>query len=248
MNEEQKQKRYYEYVFGTKYPSKDMIVLALDRAHEIRQFEIRLYWQRSFFFWGFTLAFFTAFIFFIAEDNDESIITALCLFAISILGMFTGYAWRCMAIGAKTWQGNWELHIDYLEDDITGRLHKTMLGKPNEFFSLSNILRDFISVIIIVWVGLFILALFLLAFPISRLLEDNGYNLATCWWVIIGLAIFVGIPIGIWRWARKYWRTSEDTLPETDLNSSELTMTKRDLPDVDIMCKNCKMCRKCKCR
>jgi hypothetical protein len=33
MNEEQKQKRYYEYVFGTKYPSKDMIVLALDRAH-----------------------------------------------------------------------------------------------------------------------------------------------------------------------------------------------------------------------
>jgi hypothetical protein len=247
MNEEQKQKRYYEYVFGTKYPSKDMIVLALNRAHEIRQFEIRLYWQRSFFFWGFTLAFFTAFIFFFAEENDESIITALCLFAISILGMFTGYAWRCMAIGAKTWQGNWELHIDYLEDDITGRLHKTMLGKPNKFFSLSTILRDFISVIIIVWIILFILVLFQLAVALINIVIESHtlekWLGGDCEPFIVIMLIFIFIFIFLvclclrkpcLQWLQKRWRTSKDTLPVADLNSPELKMTKRNLPYIKI--------------
>ena len=26
------------------------------------------------------------------------------------------------------WQKNWGMHIDYLEDDITGKLHKTIMG------------------------------------------------------------------------------------------------------------------------
>ena len=36
-------KAYFKLVFGTCYPEKERIAAALKEAHEIRQFEIRLY-------------------------------------------------------------------------------------------------------------------------------------------------------------------------------------------------------------
>ncbi|MGB1182502.1 MAG: hypothetical protein ACPG4I_03720 [Candidatus Puniceispirillaceae bacterium] len=61
--ENQKQKKYFKAVFGDENPknNKKKIEAALHRAHEVRQFEICLYWQRSLFFWGFILALFGAF-------------------------------------------------------------------------------------------------------------------------------------------------------------------------------------------
>lgn len=51
LSENQKQKKYFKAVFGDENPknNKKKIEAALHRAHEVRQFEIRLYWQRSLF-------------------------------------------------------------------------------------------------------------------------------------------------------------------------------------------------------
>ena len=68
------QKAYFKEVFGTEYPERERIEAALDRAHEIRQFEIRLYWQRSLFFWGFLVVLFTGLFFLIGTKQEFSIL------------------------------------------------------------------------------------------------------------------------------------------------------------------------------
>ena len=41
-------KDYFQAIFDTEYPERERIEAALDRAHEIRQFEISLYWQKRY--------------------------------------------------------------------------------------------------------------------------------------------------------------------------------------------------------
>ncbi len=150
LSENQKQKKYFKAVFGTYYPDRERIDAALRLAHEIRQFEIRLYWQRSLFFWGFILALFTAF-FVIWEFKDMKFLESLFLLMLCYIGFFFSFAWQHLETGSKSWQKNWEMHIDYLEDDITGKLHKTTIGKTDEFFSLNSIHSDIINMFILTW-------------------------------------------------------------------------------------------------
>lgn len=129
-------KAYFKLVFGTCYPEKERIAAALKEAHEIRQFEIRLYWQRNLFFWGFILTFFASFVALLTNENQKDFIWALL--GIALIGLFTSIAWFYIEKGSGTWQKNWELHIDFLEDHITGKLHKTMLGGRRPVFFSSN--------------------------------------------------------------------------------------------------------------
>lgn len=144
---------YNRWMFGTKYPDKERMEAALEKAHEIRQFEIRLYWQRSLFFWGFEAAFFVAYIAIFSSENAEdlTLISAVIVF----MGLCTTIMWGFVAKGSKTWQENWEHHIDMLEGDITGNLYKTMLGKTNGFYSVLKIQNDFIILVGLLWAGLF---------------------------------------------------------------------------------------------
>ena len=150
LSENQKQKKYFKAVFGTYYPDRERIDAALRLAHEIRQFEIRLYWQRSLFFWGFILALFTAF-FVIWQFEEDGLLEDLLLSLLCYIGFFFSFAWKYLERGSKSWQKNWELHIDFLEDDITGKLHKTIMGKTDEFFSLNSIHNDIINMFILTW-------------------------------------------------------------------------------------------------
>ena len=73
---------------------------------------------------------------------------------IAALGFFTTCAWYYIEKGSKAWQHNWELHIDFLEDDITGKLHKTTLcldDKKDNFFSVSKITQTVIVAFGIFW-------------------------------------------------------------------------------------------------
>ena len=79
---------------------------ALDRALDIRKFEIELYWKRATYFWTF------------------------------IGATFAGYGAVQVAAGAteliktsKQWQENWENHVDMLEDGEVGPLYKTVLKR-----------------------------------------------------------------------------------------------------------------------
>ena len=146
-------KDYFQAMFDTEYPERERIEAALNRAHEIRQFEISLYWKRSLFFWGFVLTLFGVLGLMLTAEKPTSL-TDFMPVIIAPLGFFTTCAWYYIEKGSKAWMANWELHIDYLEDDITGKLHKTTLwlnGKRYNFFSASKITQTVIFAFGVFW-------------------------------------------------------------------------------------------------
>lgn len=86
-------------------------------AFETRQFEIDLFWKRSFFFWGFIAA---AFVGIAALAGKQPILSLL----ISGFGVVCSLAWTLANRGSKYWQEQWETKIEAVEDIVTGPLFK----------------------------------------------------------------------------------------------------------------------------
>jgi hypothetical protein len=111
---------------------------AFSRAHQIRQFEIDLYWKRANYFWLLQAAVFTAFglVWRDASARTWGLLPA----ALACLGFLTSLAGWFASQGSKFWQSNWEFHIDMLEDEFEGRLHKTVrIGGLGVRWSVSGI-------------------------------------------------------------------------------------------------------------
>lgn len=128
--------------------------LALAAAHDIRKFEIELYWKRANYFWLLQAAIFTALGFMWRGQNVTADLVPLGLTG---LGLLTAIASWFAAEGSKFWQENWERHIDILENNQGVFLHKTAwVGRDGIRWSVSGTngwLNIFFSVF---WAGLFI--------------------------------------------------------------------------------------------
>lgn len=145
---------------------------ALERALDIRKFEIELYWKRATYFWTFiaaTLAGFVAIQAAGTANNKEDLSVLLCN-----LGIVFSFGWLCVNRGSKHWQENWEKHVDMLEDAIHGPLYKVVLtrGRPkgiSEYFvhlvtgpsplSVSKINQLISLFVTATWVGLLLYTL-----------------------------------------------------------------------------------------
>jgi hypothetical protein len=118
--------------------NRDQRQAALNRAHEIRKFEIELYWKRATYFWVLQAAVFAAISF--VWKAKELEISPVIPVAFAALGLLTSVAGVLSAKGSKFWQENWEHHIDMLEDEFEGRLHKTAyVGKGGLAWSVSGV-------------------------------------------------------------------------------------------------------------
>lgn len=128
---------------------------ALEHALDIRKFEIELYWKRATYFWTFIGAVFVGFFavqtfsvplppippnppnsdYASAIWNYTSLLISFretkadLSVVLSCLGLVFSFGWFCVNKGSKQWQENWENHVDLLEDEITGPLYKTVLGR-----------------------------------------------------------------------------------------------------------------------
>ena len=241
MSEEDDPKDYFQAMFGKDYHKNKLIdekfdqervKAALKLAHEIRQFEIRLYWHRSLFFWGFILTLFASLGLTLKAD-DQTALIKLASIGIAALGFFTTCAWYFIEKGSKAWQHNWELHIDYLEDSITGQLYKTMLrlGKKDDFFSVSKITR---TVIIAFGVSWFLASFFVTLNATSTGKLECFFNFIikpfeTHPWLSIALPslIFILARVLACRKRKKvcffgHWRTSLETIPEEGSDPAKL--------------------------
>ena len=100
---------------------------ALKVALDIRKFELELYWKRATYFWTFIAAAFTAYfvIYKFLEKPSEVLLLVACL------GFVLSIGWYHANRGSKFWSSNWELHVDYLENENIGPLYKTVIGKGN---------------------------------------------------------------------------------------------------------------------
>lgn len=128
---------------------------ALNRAYSLRNIEIELYWKRAGYFWGYQIAIFAA-LGFVLKDFSENKSNMICLM-ISGLGVLTALANVLSARGSKFWQGNWEKHIDLLEDKFEGKLCKMVWFEDGLLsFSVTKINIKLNNIFLIFWIVLFL--------------------------------------------------------------------------------------------
>ena len=185
---------------------------AYEKAHDIRKFEIGLFWQRATYYWAFILAAFTAHfaligLLFDPERGKELSITellnlpGLSLFALIITSFFCFFfciCWVMMNKGSKYWQKNWECHIDELEQEFSGDLYKVILNTENkcEFeknplkngaydYSVSKI-TSLTSIVLMVFA--FFMSLFYIAIFVVKFLQMDKKN---------GISFILGIAVSV---------------------------------------------------
>lgn len=171
---------------------------ALDRAYEIRKFEIELYWKRAGYFWGFLVATFTAYFIVKGKDFDKKYELE---FLVLCIGLIFSQSWYLVNRGSKYWQENWERIIDAIESKEVldsplysislvpdKKIGDFMYGFPYSVSRINQIVSLFISLL---WLAL--LAFFFI---------ENIYCIEKCstqsWQIIILSVITTVIIYSLW--------------------------------------------------
>jgi hypothetical protein len=115
-----------------KYPKDSRLAKAYETALDIRKFEIELYWKRAGYFWLLLAALATSLGLVLTAGNEQLVSAArretMALF-ISCAGTVLAICWMIVNRASKTWQRNWELQVDVLEDVVVGPQYKTVMFK-----------------------------------------------------------------------------------------------------------------------
>jgi hypothetical protein len=134
------------------------ITKAYERACANRDFEIKLFWQRSLFFWGFVSVCFVGY--FQISTSKDGYPHELKLYCI-LLGLLFSVAWLLIIKASKHWQENWEAHIDALEEYVTAPIFQIVnysvpgnSSNPRSVHSVSKITEVMAYVVIVAWTGL----------------------------------------------------------------------------------------------
>jgi len=121
---------------------------AFEKAWEIRNFEIEMYWKRATYFWAFIASAFVGYFSVSSVDDPDPD----AIFILVCIGIILSVAWFFTNKGSKSWQRHWEVHVDLLEDRFTGPLYKTVY--PAKTFSVSKINEIVSACFIWIWVVL----------------------------------------------------------------------------------------------
>jgi len=135
---------------------KNLSSSALDRAHELRKFEIENYWRRATYFWAFQIVAFTLFGLVWQEIEPNGSISRTALLVPTALGTISAWVGWLTAKGSKFWQENWEAHVDMLEEEAEGRLTQIILSRTGPQFSVSKLNLNFMRLLTIGWLVTFI--------------------------------------------------------------------------------------------
>jgi hypothetical protein len=142
------------------YPKDSRIAKAYEIALDIRKFEIELYWKRAGYFWLLLAAMATSLGVVLTAGTEGVLPTnrreTIALF-ISCAATVLSVCWMIVNRASKSWQRNWELQVDVLEDAVIGPLYKTVMYKGDKSdgplsFSISD--ANF-------WISFYFTALFL---------------------------------------------------------------------------------------
>jgi len=172
---------------------------ALTRAYQLRSFEIEHFWKRATYFWGYQVAIFTAFGLFLSGRAGGFLFLAV---PVAAVGFLTALAGLLAGQGSKFWQENWEKHIDMLEDEFEGRLHKTVwLGKTCCHPSVSGVNHVLGWVFVAFWVMAFVGA-------VALTLATTEANGATqpAWWPAFSWSRLAIAAVGVAFASVLFWR------------------------------------------
>ena len=139
---------------------KETAKLAFEKAWQIRNFEIEMYWKRANYFWAFIASTFVGYFALISSESygKPDRFGHIEVYIIICIGFVLSVAWLLTNIGSKSWQRNWEAHVDLLENRFTGPLYKTV--HPTKTYSVSKINEIVSFVFAAIWVLLGVKYLF----------------------------------------------------------------------------------------
>lgn len=128
---------------------------AYSKAWENRNFEIDKFWSRAAYFWGFIVFIFGGYatLITVEPENVTSEFINLELYAL-LLGFLFSVSWYLVIRGSKCWQENWENHIDFLEDYVSGPIYKTLFIRKKRFYSVSKLNETMALIVVFVGGGL----------------------------------------------------------------------------------------------
>lgn len=194
MTEDEFKQRYYEAI-GISPSDADWVgkaSRALERAHDIRKFEIDLYWKRATYFWAFQIVAFASFGLLI-RDGDSLSFGAIM--GVSMFGFLAASAGVLIALGSKFWQDSWEAHVDMLEPADEARLSQVIVPKQRPQYSVTRV-NQYLLMVIAAWWGV---AFLYSAFPsITNWVETLPRT-------ALGVAatiVLLGVAGGSWIWCR----------------------------------------------
>lgn len=144
LNEISEQEYLNIFVNGRK---KEDIEASYKKAWEAKNFEIENYWKRANYFWAFQIASFAGYFTVLGSNaypkNPQVLYLVVCI------GFITSTAWALINRGSKTWQRHWEIHVDMLENEITGPLYKIVTTQKT--FSVSKLNEIVSRFVVVIW-------------------------------------------------------------------------------------------------
>lgn len=210
----------------------------LEKALDIRKFEIDLYWRRAAYFWAFTAAIFGGYFLALRFANGNYVLLSL----ICCLGFAFSFSWFLVNKASKYWQENWEMHVDMLEDKVYGPLYKLLLWKKRGAwclgaaypFSVSKINQYLSFFVTIVWLFLALKATAsffywqdYLSFPIK--IDIFWFQLLEIIVMLVGTIVFVRV---LYVNARTDILCNLEKQLREDEKESPLIIVKRPLPPI----------------
>lgn len=163
----------------------EKIKKALNRAHDLRKFEIELYWKRATYFWAFQAAAFVM-LGVLLNEKDLPGFEGASLLLPTFFGAVTAIAAYLSASGSKFWYENWEEHVEMLSSYIEGRLLEVVwTDESGLIWSVTKVNKRLLGILSIVWsVGFFFIG-FVKTFPsfdIVKLCEvDMNFGVGVVW-------------------------------------------------------------------
>lgn len=134
-------------------------------ALETRNLEIRLFWQRSLFFWGFIAAAFVAYSEAMKQWDSDKIIAV----SVACFGLISSLSWTLVNRGSRYWQVTWEGRVSSSENEVLHERIFRSTPRPNcsedrfwglwpikKRFSVSRLTIAFSDFTFITWVVLLI--------------------------------------------------------------------------------------------
>ncbi|KAA8485394.1 hypothetical protein BDE36_2056 [Arcticibacter tournemirensis] len=173
--------------------TKEQIQMSYQKAWEAKNFEIDLYWRRATYFWAFQIASFAGYFTVLNskqfEENNPK--DHVILYFVVCIGFITALAWALINQGSKTWQRHWEIHVDMLEDEITGPLYKIVTtAKTYSVSKINDLVSRFFTC---VWILLAI-------HYFGNYITFNPYSNGGLNWIVILISIIVLFFVGSMQW------------------------------------------------
>ena len=143
---------------------KAKLKVVLEKAYDIRKFELEMYWKRATYFWGFIAVAYTAFF---IVSNTKNEIDKDYQFMVVCIGLIFSFAWYLVNRGSTYWVTNYERIIDAIEEKLGCEFYKLNLVpefskynlQHNYPFSVSRINIKVSLFILLTWVLLFLRAI-----------------------------------------------------------------------------------------